>query len=121
MMRPPRTPMSRYGLAIVAYLVGSLVIEYALLLANVQFHLHLERPQTLFPSGFPLLGSMSWYSLIYLAALAALVWLLYRTGVMPRQLFGRPPVRKQAEWDTYTMGPREPRDAARTQDDERIL
>jgi hypothetical protein len=125
-MRPPRTPMSRFVVAMVAYLVGSIAIEYALLLVNVQFHLHLERQQSLFPAGFPVLGSMSWYSLIYLAALVALILLLYRTRVMPRELFGRPPIRQRADWDTNTMGPREmgPRaqeDAARTQDDERIL
>lgn len=121
MMRQPRSSRSRVFVAMAVYMVGSIVIEYALLLTNIQFHLHLEQQQTLLPPGFPVLGQMSWYSLIYLATLVALIWLLYRTDVMPRELFGRPPARRPAEWDTYTMGPREPQDTARTQDDERIL
>lgn len=121
MMRQSRSPMSRFVVAMAVYMAGSLAIEFALILANGLFHLHLERRQSLLPAGFPLVGNMSWFSVVYLVALIGLIWLLYRAGVMPRGLFGRPPARTPAEWDTYTMGPRAPRDVARTQDDERIL
>jgi hypothetical protein len=119
-----RSPVSRFFVAMAAYLVGSLAIEYALLLANAGFHLHLERGQTLLPPSFPVFGNMSWYSLIYVVALVGLIWLLYQTGVMPRDLFGRRPMRRPAEWDSYTLDshdPHDPPDTARQQDEERIL
>lgn len=117
----PRSPMSRFVVAMAAYLVGSIAIEYALLLANAGFHLHLERGQTLLPPSLPVFGNMSWYSLIYLVALVGLIWLLYRTGVMPRDLCGRSSMRRPAEWDSYTLDPRDPPDTARQHDEERIL
>lgn len=86
--KPKRSEWNRFFLAMLAYLIGSIVIEYALLAANSFFKLHLEKVQNLVPTTWPIIGGMSKYSLLYVMLLAALIWLLYRTGIMPRDLFG---------------------------------
>ncbi len=86
--KPPRSQWNRFFFAMLAYLIGSIVLEYVLLLANTFFKLHLERAQNLFPTSWPFVGSMSRYSLIYVLLLAALIWVLYRTNIMPRDMFG---------------------------------
>jgi hypothetical protein len=84
---PPRGSVRRYLLGLLVYLIGSIVLQFALLFASQYFKLHLEHTQTLFPSGTPVVGQMSWFSLIYLLFLIAMIWLLYRTGLLPRQMF----------------------------------
>jgi hypothetical protein len=83
-----RLPMGRILIGFMAYLVGSIVLQYVLIWLSVTYKLHLERTQALFPRNTPLLGSMSTYSLVYLLFLIALIWGLYRFNVLPRNLFG---------------------------------
>ncbi len=83
-----RPPMGRMLIGLLAYLVGSIVLQYLLIWLSATFDLHLERPQALFPRNTPLVGSMSTYSLLYLLFLVALIWGLYRFNVLPRNLFG---------------------------------
>lgn len=84
---PPRGSVRRLLLGLAVYLIGSIVLQFALVFVSQYFKLHLENTQTLFPSGTPLVGDSSWFSLIYLLSLIVLIWLLYRTGLMPRQMF----------------------------------
>lgn len=83
-----RPPMGRVLIGLLAYLVGSIVLQYLLIWLNGTFPLHLEGTQALFPRNTPLVGSMSTYSLLYLLFLVALIWGLYRFNVLPRNLFG---------------------------------
>ncbi len=101
MLPPPSSPpprMGRFLLGLAVYLVGSIVLQFALLFASQYFKLRLENTQTLFPSGTPLVGHMSWFSLLYLLFLIVLIWLLYRTGLMPRQMF-----RSRSTWQRPGM------------------
>ncbi len=84
----PRSDMSRFFIAMMAYVIGSFVLQYLLLLANSTFKLSLEKTQNLFPTSWPLIGPMSKFALIYLLLLVAFIWILYRTGVMPKDMFG---------------------------------
>jgi hypothetical protein len=84
----PRSDMSRFFIAMMAYVIGSFVLQYLLLLANSTFKLNLEKTQNLFPTSWPLIGPMSKFALIYLLLLVAFIWILYRTGVMPKDMFG---------------------------------
>ena len=84
----PRPPMGRMLIGLLAYLVGSIVLQYVLIWLSVTFKLHLERTQALFPRNTPVVGAMSTYSLLYLLFLIALIWGLYRFNVLPRNLFG---------------------------------
>jgi hypothetical protein len=75
-------------IGVMAYLVGSIVLQYVLLWANQAFLLHLERPQALFPRNTWIVGGMTTYSLLYLIFLAGLIWALYRFNLFPRNLGG---------------------------------
>ena len=101
---PPRrkSEMGRLLIGMLAYIVGSYLIQYLLVLVNGLWGLHLERTQNLFPASWPLVGQMSRYSLIYLMLLIALIWLLYRTNIIPRDLFG---VRRAAEQRNAAAAP----------------
>lgn len=95
---PPRGSVRRLLLGLLVYLIGSIVLQFALIFASQYFKLHLENTQTLFPSGTPFVGHLSWFSLIYLLFLIVLIWLLYRTGLMPRQTF-----RSRSTWQRPGM------------------
>lgn len=90
--------MGRFLLGLAVYLIGSIVLQFALIFASQYFKLHLENTQTFFPSGTPVVGHMSWFSLIYLLSLIVLIWLLYRTGIMPPQMF-----RSRSTWQRSGM------------------
>jgi hypothetical protein len=83
----PRSEMSRFFIGMMAYVIGSFLLQYLVLLANNVFKLNLQAAQTLFPKGTPIIGTMTKFSLIYIMGLIALIWLLYRTNIMPRDLF----------------------------------
>jgi hypothetical protein len=83
-----RTPMGRFFWAMIAYVIGSILLENLLLLANAFFKLNLQKTQNLFPTSWPFVGNMTRFTLIYLLLLVALIWILYRTGVMPRDPLG---------------------------------
>lgn len=84
----PRSDMGRFFTGMMAYVIGSFLLQYVLLLANSTFKLHLDQPQSLFPRNTPYIGAMSSFAIIYLLFLIALIWGLYRFNVMPRDPFG---------------------------------
>lgn len=84
----PRGEMGRFFTGMMAYVIGSFLLQYLLLLANSYFKLNLNATQTLFPRNTPLIGSMTSFAIIYLLLLIALIWALYRFNIMPRDLLG---------------------------------
>lgn len=81
-----RGDMMKMMRGLLAYVVGSIVIQYGLVFLDDQvLHQYLQKHvQTLFPTSWPLVGAMTWYALIYILLLIALVWGLYRFNVMPK-------------------------------------
>jgi hypothetical protein len=84
----PSVGFGRVAIGLVAYMFGSMALQYVVLLADSFFKLHLSTTtQTLFPTTLPLVGRMTKFELIYLLLLLAYVWLLFRLNVIPRDLF----------------------------------
>lgn len=80
--------LGHMALGLVAYMVGSMALEYLILWVDSAFKLKLTTSvQTLFPTSWPLIGQMHKFELIYLLLLVAYVWLLFRLNVIPRDLF----------------------------------
>jgi hypothetical protein len=101
-----RGDMMKMMRGLLAYVVGSIVIQYGLVFADNQvFHQYLQKHvQTLFPTTWPLVGSMTWYALIYILLLIALVWGLYRFNVMPRTFAATQAARSAPPATTATIG-----------------
>jgi hypothetical protein len=86
--KKPGVGFGRVAIGLVAYMFGSMALQYVVLLADSVFKLHLSTTtQTLFPTSLPIIGSMTKFELIYLLLLLAYVWLLFRLNVIPRDLF----------------------------------
>jgi hypothetical protein len=84
----PPLGLGRMAIGLVAYMIGSMALEYLILWVDGAFKLHLTTSvQTLFPTSWPLVGPMHKFELIYLLLLVAYVWLLFRLNVIPRDLF----------------------------------
>lgn len=103
--------LGRMAIGLVAYMVGSMALEYLILLADGFFKLHLTTSvQTLVPTSWPIVGTMTKFTLVYLMLLVAYVWLLFRLNVIPRDLFGakaaaaRRAAERNAASTTATLG-----------------
>lgn len=85
----PPVGLGRMAIGLVAYMVGSMALEYLILFVDNIYHLKLTTTvQSFFPTSWPVVGSMTKFTLIYLLLLVAYVWLLFRLNVIPRDLFG---------------------------------
>ncbi|HEX9414230.1 MAG TPA: hypothetical protein VF916_12055 [Ktedonobacterales bacterium] len=80
--------LNRLLVGVLAYIIGSYVLQVLLVLANGYLHLGLEQRQALFPATTPLVGAMTKFSLIYFILVIVLIWLLFRFGLIPRDPFG---------------------------------
>jgi hypothetical protein len=99
-----RGDMMKMMRGLLAYVVGSIVIQYGVVFADNQFfHQYLQKHvQTLFPTTWPLVGTMTWYALIYILLLITLVWGLYHFNVMPRNFGASQAARRNAPPPTTT-------------------
>jgi hypothetical protein len=76
----PRPAMGRFMLGMVAYLIGSYVIQYLIIFLDVKFKWGLEK-KTLVT--LPLLGPINGITLIFMLSLVGLLFALYKFRVLP--------------------------------------
>jgi hypothetical protein len=85
----PTSNMGRFLFGLVAYMVGSMALQYLLLVVDRALKLNLTTTrQVIFPANWAFVGSMRQFELVYLLLLVVYVYLLFRFNLIPRDLLG---------------------------------
>ncbi len=76
----PRPKMGRFMMGMVAYLIGSYVIQYLVIFLDVKFKWGLEKKTVV---TLPLLGPINGITLVFMLSLVGLLFALYKFRVLP--------------------------------------
>lgn len=105
-----KSGFSKLLFAMLIFIIGAQVAEIGLAFVNQKFSLHLDTTRMASPST-PFLGSLTWFSFLYVVLILALYVALYRFKIFPRDPFGAKAAAearatKQQQTTSYSNVPR---------------